>query len=514
MAELAIVRVSLKLAWTLIANRAIKSLEHGDLADEKLRQLLLSEFRKLHEELNALRRKELVAAVAFMENGYQLLKDDGNEAKKEFNKARDSAQVALGVVEDVQDKILATKIMVTSSLHEFEDKPDVAISLCMKYMSRLNTLPEVQKAAEVALGQKFGSKLRAFAGTTNRQNFLGAVSEVNRCVWEFIQHELGDKAQEKEWPLISLGSHNVDPLTSFLLLRRESSDPTYLPSNIRAPLFMVTANKKLFLAESRADQPDDPLLTNCLKVLDLETGDVTSLAGHTAMILSITKLTGDTHVITGSMDKQLIVWDAQTLKCYKILTGHSGSIRAVVSNNSYIFSGSTDSVINVWSCDTFELSHTLTSHKGPISLLAVSNRHLFSYAVGEGIKYWDLKKWECIHDIAAPESICSMHIVGNNLVMHYCSELHLINLGNLKECGKMVQVGKSSIIVGKNILCFQGSELKSWDVALTKMTGSVNLNKANKSYTIHCSCYDSMSGRLYLACSESGFSQQNVIISF
>ncbi|KAK3700063.1 hypothetical protein QZH41_004359 [Actinostola sp. cb2023] len=340
MAELAVVRLSLKLAWGLIANRAIKSLEHGDLADEKLRQLLLSEFRKLHEELNALRRKELVAAVAFMENGYQLLKEDFEEAKKEFNKARDSAQVALGVVEDVQDKILATKIMVSSSLHEFESKPEVAISLCMKYISRLNALPEVQKASQVYLGQKFGSKLRAFAGTSNRQQFLGSVSEVNRCVWQFVQQELGDKCQEREWPLISLGSHHIDPVTSFLLLRRVDPEPIYLPSNLRCPVFMVSANRKLFLAEARGDQSEDPLLANSLKVWDMETGEVSSLAGHTAMILSVTKLTGDTHVITGSMDKQLIVWNAQTLKCEKILSGPRVEIMGRVTFKMHRFSKS------------------------------------------------------------------------------------------------------------------------------------------------------------------------------
>ena len=130
MAELALVRISLKLVWGLIANRAIARLETGNPTDEKLRQLLLSEFRKLHEELDALRRKELVAAVAFMENAYEILNNDPGEARKEFNKARDAAQVALGVVKELNDKILATKIMIASAIHEFVAKPDVAASLC------------------------------------------------------------------------------------------------------------------------------------------------------------------------------------------------------------------------------------------------------------------------------------------------------------------------------------------------------------------------------------------------
>lgn len=91
MAEIALVRFSLKLVWGLIANRAIARLETGNPSDEKFRQLLLSEFRKLHEELDALRRKDLIAATAFMENAYEILHEDQDEAKKEFNKARDAA---------------------------------------------------------------------------------------------------------------------------------------------------------------------------------------------------------------------------------------------------------------------------------------------------------------------------------------------------------------------------------------------------------------------------------------
>ena len=153
MAELALVRISLKLVWGLIANRAIARLETGNPTDEKLRQLLLSEFRKLHEELDALRRKELVAAVAFMENAYEILNDDPGEARKEFNKARDAAQVALGVVKELNDKILATKIMIASAIHEFVAKPDVAASLCMKYVSRLNSLRFYRKWVQNGVGE-------------------------------------------------------------------------------------------------------------------------------------------------------------------------------------------------------------------------------------------------------------------------------------------------------------------------------------------------------------------------
>ena len=73
MAELMVARVTIHLAWKLFAPRTAAVLKDGDVAEEKIRQLLLSEFQKIHEHLNALRRKELVAAVAFLETGFEKL---------------------------------------------------------------------------------------------------------------------------------------------------------------------------------------------------------------------------------------------------------------------------------------------------------------------------------------------------------------------------------------------------------------------------------------------------------
>lgn len=510
------VRVSLKLVWALVANRAIKRLEHGDLADEKLRQLLLSEFKKIHEELNVLRRKELIAAVAFMENGYELLKNDRTEAKKEFTKARDAAQMAFGVVKEVQDKILATKIMVSSALHEFDDKPETAARLCLKYVSSLNNLPEILNSCQVLMGEKFGSKLRAFSSSSIRQQYIGLVSEVNRCVWQFIRLQSLDLLQEeKKWPTIAVGDHEIDPVTDFLLLRRVSSDCIYLPSNVQSPVMMVTANNKLFFVEAQVgNKADDPLLNNALKALDLESGSITNLVGHSGVIVTIAKYSDETRVVTGSMDKQIIVWDTNTLKSCQILSEHCGSVRSVVLNDTHIFSGSTDSFIKVWSKETYGLIHTLEGHQGPISILAVSNRHLFSCGVTDGVKYWDLKKWECLHNISISENVITMHLVTNSLIIHYRDTLQFINLGNLKEHAKISQAGNSSVLAGKNVLCNLGSELKSINVSLLKGTCSNNLiQSCQKPYTANnCMCYDNISARLFVACTDTS-RRESVIVT-
>ena len=72
MAEILVARVSLKLAWSLFAPASASRLEQGDVTEEKIRQMLLNEFQKINEHLNALRRKELVAAIGLLETGIPL----------------------------------------------------------------------------------------------------------------------------------------------------------------------------------------------------------------------------------------------------------------------------------------------------------------------------------------------------------------------------------------------------------------------------------------------------------
>ena len=499
MAELVVVRVSLKLIWGLVANRAIASLEQGDAAEEKLRQLLLSEFRKIHESLNALRRKELVASTAFMENGYELLKKDPEEAAKEFNKARDAAQMAFGVVTDPQDKVLATKIMISSALHEFADKPETAASLCMKYVARLNSLPEVVSAAKLQMGHKFGGKLRSWAGGASHQELLGNASQVNRCVLQFMSVSgQSVKWRETGWPTIA--GTQINPITDFILLRN-FVELANLPADFQTPIAMATVGSKFFFAQAqRCSQETDQLLGNAVKVFDIETKATSDLVGHTAAVLSLAQ--AGSQVMSCSFDKQVLVWDMPSLKCAQILSGHAGSVRSLAINDNHLFSCSTDGTILVWDRATFSLSHTLTGHTTPVVAMAVSNRHLFSYAVGETVKYWDLKQWKCIHDINIADSVHQLHIVKNFLLVHCNQTIHIFNLGSLKETGVLKDAGSKSILVGSSVCTVSDSTLKMWDVTHHKCVASKVLkNDRGIPYTVLCMDFHGETGFLFLTCS-------------
>lgn len=500
MAEIALVRFSLKLVWGLIANRAIARLETGNPSDEKLRQLLLSEFRKLHEELDALRRKELVAATAFMENAYEILNEDPHEAKKEFNKARDAAQVALGVVKELQDKVLATKIMVASAIHEFEDKPEVAVPLCMKYVSRLNSLPTVMSAAVIQTGQKVGPKWRWGSSTQTRQNLLGTVSEVNRCVRYFVtDQDNSSKYEESDCWHIVCEERQLNPMTDFILLR-SGVELTSLPEDFGSPICMVVVQNKILFANSHvASHEDDPFLRNAIKSLDLVTGKVNDLVGHTGNVLCMAKVKGS-QLASGSFDKKVLIWDGMSGKCEHILSGHQGSVGSVAVNNSCIFSCSTDCTIKVWDQVLFDLLHTLDGHTAPICAFAVSNRHLFSCEVNGPIKYWDLKKWTCLHDLKSPGNVSKMHIVGNSLLISFDRKLSAINLGNLKEECVVKEPAEMSVVIGKTLCTASECTVHTLDTSNMKTIASKDFKIGGISYHVKCLYFDEVTGHLFITC--------------
>lgn len=498
MAEIALVRISLKLVWGLIANRAIARLETGSPTDEKLRQLLLSEFRKLHEELDALRRKELVAATAFMENAYEILNEDPGEARKEFNKARDAAQVALGVVKELQDKVLATKIMIASAIHEFVDKPEVAVSLCMKYLSRLNSLPMVINAAGAQIGQKMGAKWH-WGGTATRQDMLGKVSEINRCVWHFVADQgSSSKYLESDCSHIPMEGRLLNPMTDFILLRRRI-ELTTLPEDFGIPICVVVVENKIFLAQTQAgSEQNDLLLSNAIKALDLETGAATDLIGHAGVVLCLAS--AGCHVVSGSFDKRILIWDAKSCKCIHILTGHEGSVRSLVVNDSHIFSGATDNTIKVWDRVTYELQHTLEGHSTPISALAVSNRHLFSCEVTGMIKYWDLKKWTCLHDVKSPGNVNKLYTLSSYLLILCDQKISVVNLGNLKEVTVAKESAEVSLIIGRSLCTASEDTICSLDVPSMKSIGSKVFKKDDIAHKIKCIFYEEMTGYLFITC--------------
>ena len=90
---------------------------------------------------------------------------------------------------------------------------------------------------------------------------------------------------------------------------------------------------------------DKPITENKDKVVCLQT-----LKGHSEGVLSVAYSPDGTKIISGSFDRTIKIWDANTGECLKTLEGHSIYVYSVAysPDGTKIISGSRDKTIKIW----------------------------------------------------------------------------------------------------------------------------------------------------------------------
>jgi WD40 repeat protein len=122
-----------------------------------------------------------------------------------------------------------------------------------------------------------------------------------------------------------------------------------------------------------------------IKVWNAQTGQcVSTLSGHSDSVMSVAWNNDGTKLASGSFDTSARIWSvgaAGTFECQSKLSGHSHVVTSVAWNNdgSKLATGSYDTSVKVWavgSAGTFECQSTLSGHSGCVA--AVSYSCLFS----------------------------------------------------------------------------------------------------------------------------------------
>ena len=110
-------------------------------------------------------------------------------------------------------------------------------------------------------------------------------------------------------------------------------------------------------------------------------------------------------IVSGSKDKTICVWDAETLQQIgQPLTGHSDSVRSVAfsPNGKQIVSGLYDKTICVWDAETLQqIGQPLTGHSNQVTSVAFSpnGKQIVSGSADKTICVWDA---ETLQQIGQP----------------------------------------------------------------------------------------------------------------
>jgi E3 ubiquitin-protein ligase TRAF7 len=116
---------------------------------------------------------------------------------------------------------------------------------------------------------------------------------------------------------------------------------------------------------------------------------VVNVTGGSVYSIAVT----DQHLITGTYENQIHVWDVNTYKPVATLSGHVGTVYALVAipyaaSQMQLFSASYDRTLRVWNLETMACIQTLIRHQGSVACLTSARGRVYSGAVDSAVKVW------------------------------------------------------------------------------------------------------------------------------
>ena len=151
------------------------------------------------------------------------------------------------------------------------------------------------------------------------------------------------------------------------------------------------------------------------------------LRGHTDRVNSVAFSHDGKHIVSGSSDQTIRVWDVNTGETVVgPLQGHTQTVNSVAisPDDKHIVSGSSDQTIRVWNAETGELVvGPLKGHIHSVNCVAFSHngKCIISGSYDQTIRVWDAKTG------AAAVGLLQENISGANSAEFFQDEKHIIS---------------------------------------------------------------------------------------
>ena len=131
-----------------------------------------------------------------------------------------------------------------------------------------------------------------------------------------------------------------------------------------------------------------------VKLWDAQTGALKrTLTGHTNWVYSVAFSPDGKTLASGSNDNTAKLWDAQTGALKRTLTGHEWRVNSVAfsPDGKTLASGSWDKTVKLWDAQTGALKRTITGHGGDVRSVIFSpdGKTLASGSFDKTVKLWD-----------------------------------------------------------------------------------------------------------------------------
>jgi WD40 repeat protein len=124
------------------------------------------------------------------------------------------------------------------------------------------------------------------------------------------------------------------------------------------------------------------------------------LEGHTKSVTSVVFSPSGRHVLSGSEDNTIRLWELPRGRCLVILEGHTDAVRcvAVSADASLAISGAYDKTLRLWLMATGECLRVFTGHTNWVTSVALSHdgRYALSGGRDRTVRLWDVNSGSCM----------------------------------------------------------------------------------------------------------------------
>lgn len=100
------------------------------------------------------------------------------------------------------------------------------------------------------------------------------------------------------------------------------------------------------------------------------------------------------HVVSGSLDTSIRVWEVETGACRHTLMGHQSLTSGMELRNNILVSGNADSTVKVWDIVSGHCLQTLSGpnkHQSAVTCLQFNSHFVITSSDDGTVKLWDVK---------------------------------------------------------------------------------------------------------------------------
>ena len=261
------------LLWNKARDSTAAILQGGEVPDENIREIVVSELNDIKTKLQGLlRNKDLLSSYKFLQEGVDLLNvslnklklghkamlDDvqdrgGSEAlelshamgklkinsdkefesaKERFKDARKTATHAFcNEALSTKDRIFAAKLRIVSEILEYLESPETAITGCLSFLKKLHSLPAIEDTFSVYLN----GGLKSLLNKSERVENVRSVMLINGVLFQYVSKFSSKFSTMLAWPTIELADRSFNPILNWqdISTRKSIGDElTQLPNGL------------------------------------------------------------------------------------------------------------------------------------------------------------------------------------------------------------------------------------------------------------------------------------------